>query len=66
MWSRPPSDDEIFIFVDDDKKVVVEAIETFRLQLKTEFYLRLLLCLFWSRHISYSGSLASGGGWCNC
>jgi len=43
MWSRPPSDDEIFIFVDDDKKVVVEAIETFRLQLKTEFYLRLLL-----------------------
>jgi len=46
LWSRPPSDDEMFIFVGDDKKVAVEAIGTFRLQLKLYFiwiYLRLLL-----------------------
>jgi len=36
-----PNDDERFIFVGDGKKVVVEAIGTFRLQLKTGFYLDL-------------------------
>ena len=41
LWIRLPSDDERFIFVGDDKKVAVEAIGTFRLQLKTEFYLDL-------------------------
>ncbi|RDX73899.1 hypothetical protein CR513_46419, partial [Mucuna pruriens] len=30
LWNRPPSDDERFIFVGDDNKVVVEAIGTFR------------------------------------
>ena len=34
LWSQPPSDDERFIFVGDCKKVTVEAIGTFRLQLK--------------------------------
>ena len=43
LWSRPSSDDERFIFVGDGKKVAMEAIGTFRLQLKTRFYLRLLL-----------------------
>ena len=41
LWSRPPSDDERFIFVGDGKKVAVEAIGTFGLQLKTGFYLDL-------------------------
>ncbi|RDX60278.1 hypothetical protein CR513_61593, partial [Mucuna pruriens] len=41
LWSRPPSDDERFIFVGDDNKVAVEAIGTFRLQLKTGFCLDL-------------------------
>jgi len=41
LWSRPPSNDERFIFVGDDKKVTVEVIGTFRLQLKTGFYLDL-------------------------
>ena len=42
LWSRLPSDDERFIFVGDEKKVAVEAIGTFRLQLKIEFYLNLI------------------------
>ena len=42
LWSRLPSDDERFIFVGSDKRVVVEAIRTFRLELKTGFYLDLL------------------------
>ena len=41
LWSRPPSDDERFIFVGDGKKVAVEPIGTFRLHLKTGFYLDL-------------------------
>ena len=41
LWSRLPSDDERFIFVGDGNKVAVEAIGTFRLQLKTGFYLDL-------------------------
>ncbi|RDX81853.1 hypothetical protein CR513_37428, partial [Mucuna pruriens] len=36
------SDDERFIFVGDDNKVVVETIATFRLQLTTGFHLDLL------------------------
>ncbi|RDX71743.1 hypothetical protein CR513_48862, partial [Mucuna pruriens] len=39
--NRPPSDDERFIFVGDGNKVAVEAIGTFRLQLKTGFCLDL-------------------------
>ena len=38
LWSRRLSDDERFIFVGDGKRVAVEAIGTFRLQLKTRFY----------------------------
>ena len=34
LWSRRPSDDEMFIFVGDGKKFAVEAVGTFRLQLK--------------------------------
>ena len=41
LWSRRPSDDEMFIFVGDGKKFAVEAVGTFRLQLKTGFYLDL-------------------------
>ena len=41
VWSLLPSDDERFIFVGDGKKVAVEAIVTFRLQLKIGFYLDL-------------------------
>ena len=41
VWSRLPSDDERLIFVGDGKKVAVAAIGTFRLQLKTRFYLDL-------------------------
>ncbi|RDX62780.1 hypothetical protein CR513_58849, partial [Mucuna pruriens] len=41
LWSRPPSDNERFIFVGDDNKVAIETIETFRLQLKTGFHLDL-------------------------
>ncbi|RDX85157.1 hypothetical protein CR513_33690, partial [Mucuna pruriens] len=41
QWSRPPRDDERFIFVDDGNKVVVKDIETFILQLKTWFHLDL-------------------------
>jgi len=41
LWNRLPSDDESFIFVGDGKKVAVKAIGTFRLQLKTGFYLDL-------------------------
>jgi len=41
LWSRSPSDDERFIFVGDGKKFAMEAIGTFRLQLKTGFYLDL-------------------------
>ena len=41
LWSRLPSDDERFIFVGDGKKVTMEAIGTFRLLLKTGFYLDL-------------------------
>ena len=36
-----PSDDDRFIFVGDDKRVAEEAIGTFRLKLKTGFYLDL-------------------------
>ncbi|CAJ2659127.1 unnamed protein product [Trifolium pratense] len=39
LWSRPPSDAERFIYVGDGNKVAVEAIETFRLLLKTGFHL---------------------------
>jgi len=41
LWSRLPSDDERFIFFGDGKRVTMEAIGTFRLQLKTGFYLYL-------------------------
>ena len=41
LWSRPPSDAERFIYVGDGNKVAVETIGTFRLQLKTGFYLDL-------------------------
>jgi len=41
LWSRLPSDDERFIFVGDGKKVAVEAIGTFRLQIKIGFCLDL-------------------------
>nr|KYP31559.1 Retrovirus-related Pol polyprotein from transposon TNT 1-94 [Cajanus cajan] len=41
LWSRPPSDNERFIYVGDGNKVTVEAIGTFRLQLKTGFHLDL-------------------------
>jgi len=27
VWSQPPNDDERFIFVGDDKRVAVEALE---------------------------------------
>ena len=43
LWSRLPSDDERFIFVGDGKKVAMEAIGTFRLQLKNGFYLDLFV-----------------------
>ena len=39
LWSW--LDDERFIFVGDNKRVALEVIGTFRLQLKTEFYLNL-------------------------
>ena len=42
LWSRPPSDAERFIFVGDGNKVPVEAIEHFRLLLKTGCYLDLI------------------------
>ena len=42
LWRRLSNDDERFIFVGDGKKVAVEAIGTFRFQLKTGFYLDLL------------------------
>jgi len=42
-YSHKPNDDERFIFVADNKKVVVEAIGTFILQLKTGFYLDYLI-----------------------
>ena len=38
---RKPNDGERYIFVGDDKKVEVEAIETFRLLLKSGTYLDL-------------------------
>nr|KYP36428.1 Retrovirus-related Pol polyprotein from transposon TNT 1-94 [Cajanus cajan] len=41
LWSRRPSDNERFIYVGDGNKVTVEAIGTFRLQLKTGFHLDL-------------------------
>nr|KYP56903.1 Retrovirus-related Pol polyprotein from transposon TNT 1-94 [Cajanus cajan] len=43
LWSRPPSDNERFIYVGDGNKVTVEAIGTFRLQLKIGFHLDLFL-----------------------
>ncbi|RDY07775.1 hypothetical protein CR513_08064, partial [Mucuna pruriens] len=41
LWSRPPSDDERFIFLEDDNKVAIETIGTFMLQLKIGFHLDL-------------------------
>ena len=41
LWSQPPSNDERLIFVGDGKKVAVETIGNFKLQLKNEFYLNL-------------------------
>ncbi|CAL1397367.1 unnamed protein product [Linum trigynum] len=41
LWSRPPSKNEKFIYVGDGNKVAVEAIGTFRLQLKTGCHLDL-------------------------
>ena len=41
LWSQLLSNDERFIFVGDGKKVAVEVIGTFRLQLKIGFYLNL-------------------------
>ena len=46
LWSQLPSDNERFIFVGDGKKVTVEAIGTFRLHLKTRFYLDLFETFF--------------------
>ncbi|RDX68352.1 hypothetical protein CR513_52673, partial [Mucuna pruriens] len=40
-WSQLLSDDERFIFVDDDNKVAIKVIGTFILLLKIEFYLDL-------------------------
>jgi len=42
LWTQPPSDIEIFIYVADDNKVAVEAVGTFRLCSKTEIFLDLL------------------------
>ncbi|RDY11434.1 hypothetical protein CR513_03907, partial [Mucuna pruriens] len=42
------NDDEKFIFVDDGNKVVVEVIGTFKLQLKTGFYLDLFETFRWN------------------
>jgi len=42
LWSRLPSDDERFIFVGDGKKVAVEVIGTFRLQLKNWILFRFI------------------------
>jgi len=41
LWSRPPSDDERFIYVGNGKAVQVEVIANFRLLLKTGCYLDL-------------------------
>ena len=41
LWSQPPSDAERFIYVGDGNKVAVETRGTFRIQLKTGFYLDL-------------------------
>jgi len=41
LWSRPPSDAERFIYVADDNKVAMEAVETFRLCYKTRLFLDL-------------------------
>ncbi|KAJ9557218.1 hypothetical protein OSB04_011832 [Centaurea solstitialis] len=42
LWSRSPTNDEKFIYVGDGAKVKVKAIGTFRLLLKTGFYLDLV------------------------
>lgn len=42
MWSRPSNDAERFIYLGDGNKVAVETIRTFRLLLKTGFYLDLI------------------------
>ena len=41
LWSRPPSDAERFIYVEDGKAVLVEAMEKFRILLETGVYLDL-------------------------
>jgi len=41
LWSQPPSDDERFIYVADDNKVVVGVVGTFRLCSKTGLFLDL-------------------------
>ena len=41
LWSRPPSKNEKFIYVGDGNKVAVDAVGTFRLQLKTGCHLDL-------------------------
>nr|KYP33843.1 hypothetical protein KK1_045279 [Cajanus cajan] len=46
LWIRLPSDNEIFIYVGDGNKVIVEAIRTFSLQLKTGFHLDLFETFF--------------------
>ncbi|RDX84542.1 Copia protein, partial [Mucuna pruriens] len=46
LWSLLPSDDERFIFVSNGNKVVIEAIETFILQLKIRFLLDLFETFF--------------------
>lgn len=42
LWSRPPNNVEIFIYVGDENKVAVEAIRTFTSLLKTDFHLDLI------------------------
>lgn len=42
LWSKLSSEAEIFIFGGDGNKVTVEAIRTFRLELKPGFYLDLI------------------------
>ncbi|KAJ9554358.1 hypothetical protein OSB04_018403 [Centaurea solstitialis] len=42
LWSRPPTNDEKFIYVGDGAKVKVKAIGTFRILLKTGVYLDLV------------------------
>ena len=41
LWSRPPCDAERFVYVANDNKVAMEAVETFRLCFKTRLFLDL-------------------------